>query len=78
MNRQTGDMIENITFPQLRRQAVTRALILNTLTMFRYFINVKDFFPGEALHQSYFLVLVPLGILGNLLSFLVSLIFLQV
>ena len=73
MNRQTGDMIENITFPQ----AITRALMLNTLTMFRYF-NAKDFFPGEALHQSYFLVLVPLGILGNLLSFLVSLICLQV
>ena len=34
------------------------------------------YFSGEALNQSYFLFLVPIGILGNALSFMASIVIL--
>ena len=41
------------------------------------FVTLSNSISGEAINQSYFLVLVPVGVIGNLLSFLVWITFLK-
>ena len=36
------------------------------------YINVNDLLSGEAINLAYMPVLVPVGVIGNILSFLVS------